>query len=84
MTIPPWLVFAFLSALALALGYQLVRRRFGKRVVGYWLVIFAAFLGAEALAEKLGWNMTRLGDLRLAPDVGGALLAVLLLWLLGV
>ena len=84
MTIPPWLVFSLLTALALALAYQIVSGRFGKRVVGYWLIILAAFLGAEVLSEQLGWNVTRLGDLRLLPDLSGALLAVLLLSILGI
>jgi hypothetical protein len=81
---PPWLVFSLISALTLALLYQLASRRFGWRLIGYWVLILAGFLGAEALAEYLGWNITRLGDLRLLPDLGGALLILMVLWLLRV
>ncbi len=81
---PPWLVFSLVSALTLALLYQLASRRFGWRLIGYWVLILAGFLGAEAFAEYLGWNITRLGDLRLLPDLGGALLVLVVLWILGI
>lgn len=83
MNIPPWLVFALLAALTLALLYQIARRHFGKRLIAYWLLTLAGFLGAEALAEQLGWGVTRLGDLRLLPDMTGSLLVLGLLWILG-
>lgn len=84
MTVPPWLVLLLLVSLALALGYQLASRRYGWRVLGYWIIIFAALVAFEAGAEALGWNMTRFGDLRILPDAAGALLALLVLWFLGV
>jgi hypothetical protein len=84
VTLPPWLVLAIVVALTIALTYQLLSRRFGWRVLGYWLVVLAGVLGAEALAEVLGWNFSRVGDLRLAPDLAGALLVVAALWFLGI
>lgn len=84
MTVPPWLVLALLGSLSLALLYQILSRRFGWRVLVYWLVISAGILGAEAAAESLGWNFTRLGDLRVLPDLLGALAVVAVVWFLGV
>lgn len=84
MTLPPWLVLALVGALTVALLYQLLSRRFGWRVLGYWVLVLIGVLGAEALAEVLGWNFTRVGDLRLAPDLVGALLVVTVLWFLGI
>ncbi len=69
--------------LASALIYQLIRRTYGWRVVGYWLVIFAGALGAEIVAELAGWEITRFGELRLLPDCLGVVLAVLVLRVLG-
>jgi hypothetical protein len=82
VSVPPWLIFLLLVALALALIYQLASRRYGWRVIGYWIVVFLGVVGFEALAESSGWNLTRMGDVRLAPDLGGGLLAVCLLWIL--
>ena len=81
---PPWLVFALVLALAAAAFYQIVTRRFGWRVLAYWIVIVAGIMGAEAVAETLGWNFTRFGDLRLLPDLLGASVVMLVLWYLGV
>ena len=80
---PPWLFLALLLSLIVALLYQLATRRFGWRVVLYWIIILAGLLGAEALAETWGWDFTRLGELRLLPDMLGAMLMVVLLWFLG-
>ena len=84
MSIPPWLILALVLTLALACAYQLIRRRYGWRVLFYWVLILVGFLGAEALVESLGWNVTRLGDLRMLPDMVGALLMVGVLWLVRV
>jgi hypothetical protein len=84
VTIPAWLVLASSLALGLALVYQIASRRFGWRVLAYWLVIFAGFLAMEMVAESFGWNLTRFGDLRLAPDLGGAFFVIGLLWFLGI
>jgi hypothetical protein len=82
MTLPPWLVLLLLLGLVLSLSYQLISRRFGARVIGYWIITSAGILLFEALAESLGWNITRVGDLRMLPDVTGGVLAVTVLWLL--
>ena len=84
MTLPPWLVLAFALSLTLAAVYELTFKRFGWRVILHLSVIFIAFLAGEALAESAGWNMTRLGDLRIAPDLVAAILAISGLWFLGV
>jgi hypothetical protein len=34
-------------------------------------------------AESAGWQITRFGDLRLAPDLGGAVAVLGALWFLG-
>jgi hypothetical protein len=81
---PPWLVFALALALALAALYQLATRRYGWRVIAYWCVILAGIIGAEVIAEALGWNFTRFGDLRLLPDLIGAIAVIAALWFLGV
>jgi hypothetical protein len=83
MTLPPWLVLAFLLALLLATLYQLVTRRFGWRLLVYWVLVVSGLLGAEMVAESMGWDVTRWGDLRLGPDLGGAFLVIGFLWFLG-
>jgi hypothetical protein len=81
---PVWLVFALLLSLIVALIYQIASRRFGWRVMGYWLAIACGVLAAEAIAETLGLNITRLGDVRLLPDLAGAAVVVAALWFLGI
>jgi hypothetical protein len=81
---PPWLVFSIALALALAALYQLLTRRYGWRVVAYWVMILVGILAAEVGAEVLGWNITRFGDLRLLPDLIGASIVLAILWFLGV
>jgi K+-transporting ATPase A subunit len=81
---PPWLIFLLVTALAIALLYQIVSRRFGWRVLGYWVFIFIGVMAFEALAETAGWNLTRVGDVRMLPDMVGAGLAVAILWFLGI
>jgi hypothetical protein len=81
--VPPWLVFLLLVSLTLALVYQVFSRRFGWRIVAYWLVIFLAAAAAEAGAESAGWDITRFGDLRLVPDLVGAAAVLGALWFLG-
>ena len=81
---PPWLVLALLLALIIALIYQLASRRYGWRLVLYWAVVAAGMLAAEALAESMGWNVTRFGDLRLLPDFVGAAAILAVFWFLGV
>lgn len=80
---PPWLLLALAFSLAIAALYQLASRRYGWRVVLYWALVLAGFLGAEAMAESFGWSVTRLGDLRLLPDLIGSLLMVVILWFVG-
>jgi len=72
------------SALAVALLYQLARGRYGWRVLAYWIVILAGLVGGEIVAEGLGWNAVRLGDLRPPADVAGAFAALLVLRTLGI
>lgn len=79
---PAWLVLLGLLSLTLAFGYQLAVRRFGWRVLVYWLAIFAAVALFEALAESANITVTRLGDLRLLPDLAGGGTAMGALWLL--
>lgn len=81
---PAWLVLALIITLVLALAFQLATRRFGWRVVGYWLVVFFGFIGGEILAESAGLNWLRVGDLRLLPDILGAAVALALLWWIGI
>jgi hypothetical protein len=81
--VPPWLVFLLLMTLALALLYQVLSGRFGWRVLAYWLVLFVAAAAAEAGAESAGLQVSRFGDLRLAPDLGGAVAALGVFWFLG-
>jgi hypothetical protein len=81
--LPPWLLLAFLIAFALALAYHLANARSGWRVLVYWALILIALLGAEVFSESVGWNFTRLGDLRVAPDLIAALGVICILWLLG-
>jgi hypothetical protein len=82
VSLPPWLILLLLVALAIALIYQLASRRYGWRVLGYWIFVSLGVLGFEALAESMGWNLARMGDVRLAPDVLGGVLAAALLWVL--
>jgi hypothetical protein len=80
---PPWLLLALAFSLVIAVLYQLKSRHYGWRVMLYWVLVLAGFLGGEALAESLGWNVTRLGDLRLLPDLIASLVIVAVLWFLG-
>jgi 4-hydroxybenzoate polyprenyltransferase len=84
VTAPPWLLLLLVVALVLAIAYQIAVRRFGWRVVLYWSVLFMALLIGEAAAESFGWNISRLGDLRVIPDVVAAAIALAGLWFLGV
>ncbi len=81
---PPWLLLLTVIALVVALVYQLATRRYGWRLIFYWALILVALCGFEALAENLGWDITRYGDLRVLPDFVGAALAVAILWFLGI
>jgi len=82
VNVPAWLLFAMVLALTIALAYQLLTRRFGWRIVLYWVVILAGLLGGEAGAESVGFNLVRVGDLRLGPDLLTAGLAASALWIL--
>jgi hypothetical protein len=82
--LPPWLAFALVSSLAIALLYQVSCRRFGRRAGIYWALVLAGFLAGEALAESFHWEVTRFGDLRLLPDFAGAGMVVVGLWFLGI
>jgi 1,4-dihydroxy-2-naphthoate octaprenyltransferase len=82
LNLPPWLILLLLVALAIALIYQLASRRYGWRVLGYWIFVSVGVLGFEALAESMGLNLTRMGDVRLGPDVLGGALAAAVLWVL--
>lgn len=81
---PPWLLLVLLLAFIIALVYQIASRRYGWRLVAYWALITVGMLAAEALAEYLGWSFTRFGDLRLLPDLLGAILVLAVFWFLGV
>jgi hypothetical protein len=81
---PPWLLLVLLVAFILALIYQIASRRYGWRLLLYWVLITTGMLAAEALAEYLGWSFTRYGDLRLLPDLLGAILVLTAFWFLGV
>jgi hypothetical protein len=82
--VPPWLLLLTLVALVIALTYQLATRRYGWRLLFYWALILLALAGFEAVAESVGWNITRFGDLRVAPDLVGAGLVVAAFRLLGI
>ena len=81
---PPWLLLVLLLAFIIALLYQIASRRYGWRLVAYWVLVTTGMLAAEALAESLGWSFTRFGDLRLLPDLLGAMLVLAVFWFLGV
>lgn len=83
MSVPPWFLFLLILALALSLGYALFRGRYGWRIVLYWAVVFVVLLLCEAGAEEAGFELGRMGDLRLAPDLAGGVVAVLALWAIG-
>lgn len=83
MSVPPWLVLAALISLAAALLYQIGTRRYGWRVLAYWLLALCGLLVGETAAESLGLNITRLGDLRLLPDLLGVGLVIAFLWFVG-
>ncbi len=84
MNVPPWLVLLMATALPIAFAYQLVSRRYGWRVIAYWAFIFCLLVGGEAAAESLGWDITRVGNLRMLPDLSGGAIAVAVLWFLGI
>jgi hypothetical protein len=79
---PPWLVALLVVSLTIAFMYQLVSGRYGWRVLAYWLLILAGLIGAEVAAEANAWSVTRLGDMRVLPDLAGGLLVVAGLWFL--
>lgn len=73
---PPWLLLLLMLSLTSAFAYQLATRRFGWRVIGYWLVLFVVVMACEALAESANINITRFGELRLLPDLLGIALVM--------
>lgn len=81
---PPWLVALLLVSLALSFVYQLASHHYGWRVLAYWLLILAGVVGGEVAAEAASWDLTRLGDLRILPDLTGGVLIMAVLWILGV
>jgi hypothetical protein len=83
VSLPPWLVLSGVLCLIIALLYQLFSRRYGWRVIGYWIAVMVGFIGAEVLAEATGISLFRVGDLRLLPDILGAAIVVAVLWFLG-
>jgi hypothetical protein len=76
---PPWLFLVFLLALLAALGYHIVRVSSLRRVPLYWIVITAAMLGCEAIADSRHLAVVRLGDLALIPDILGLAVALAIL-----
>jgi hypothetical protein len=83
VSVPPWLVLSLVITLAIGVLYQLFSRRYGWRVLFYWAAILVGFVGAEVVAEGAGISLLRVGDLRLLPDLFGALVVVAILWFLG-
>jgi hypothetical protein len=83
VTVPPWLVLSLVLSLTLALLYQIFSRRYGWRVLVYWVAVFAGFLGGELVAEQAGISLLRVGDLRLLPDFAGVFVVIGVLWFLG-
>jgi hypothetical protein len=84
VSVPPWLVLSLVLSLTLALLYQILTRRFGWRIIGYWIAVTVGFIGAEVLAETAGISLLQVGDLRLLPDLIGAAVVIAVLWFLGV
>ncbi len=66
---PPWLLLLAVFALALSFAYQMNRKRSQRFILLYWLVILVFAVAGEVLAESMGSNITRFGDLRLLPDI---------------
>jgi uncharacterized membrane protein YeaQ/YmgE (transglycosylase-associated protein family) len=81
--VPPWLVLALLIALIAALLYQLVRTRSLRRVPFYWVFTLVGFLAAQAGVESANISSPQIGELQIIPDLIGALIAIAILWLLG-
>jgi hypothetical protein len=84
LTFPPWLALALAASLAMATLYQICSRRFGWRIMLYWMLIFFGFLAGEVVSESVNWDITRFGELRLLPDLMGAGLILAGLWFLGI
>ncbi|GAC1404450.1 MAG: hypothetical protein NVSMB52_18290 [Chloroflexota bacterium] len=82
MNVPPWLLFLAVLTLTMSLGFQLISRRHGRRLLAYWFLTLVASISCEVFAETSGIEFGRMGDVRLLPDLLGALTVLIIAWFL--
>lgn len=77
MTIGPWLVWVPLLALINLLVFLAVRGRFGRSALGLLVASVVGVAVGDAIAEPLGIELLRIGDMNvLLASVGAQLLMI--------
>lgn len=77
MTIGPWLVWVPLLALINLLVFLAVRGRFGRSALGLLVASVVGVAVGDAIAEPLGIELLRIGDMNVVlASVGAQLLMI--------
>ena len=77
MTIGPWLIWVPLLALINLLVFLAVRGRFGRSALGLLVASVVGVAVGDAIAEPLGIELLRIGDMNvLLASVGAQLLMI--------
>ena len=83
MTIGPWLVWVPLLALINLLVFLAVRGRFGRSALGLGVASVVGVAVGDAIAEPLGIELLRIGDMNVLLASVGAQLLMIVVSLLG-
>lgn len=83
MTIGPWLVWVPLLALINLLVFLAVRGRFGRSALGLLVASVVGVAVGDAIAEPLGIELLRIGDMNVLLASVGAQLLMIVVSLLG-
>lgn len=82
MTIGPWLVWVPLLALINLLVFLAVRGRFGRSALGLGVASVVGVAVGDAIAEPLGIELLRIGDMNVIAASAGAQLLMIVVSLL--
>lgn len=83
MTIGPWLVWVPLLALINLLVFLAVRGRFGRSALGLLVASVVGVAVGDAIAEPLGIELLRIGDMNVLLASVGAQVLMIVVSLLG-
>ena len=77
MTLGPWLVWVPLLALINLLVFIAIRGRFGRSAIGLFIAAAVGVVVGDAIAEPLGMELLRIGDMNVVlASVGAQLLMI--------